>query len=51
MGQSVDIYSSPEVGRTKIIYSIKAHACNFVLDAFCNGETSAVFAGRLHAGW
>ena len=27
-----------EVGRSRTIHSMKAHACNFVPDTFCNGN-------------
>ena len=39
-GQSVDIYiwQFKEVRRPRTIYSMKAQACNFVYDVFCNGK-------------
>ena len=45
-GRGVDIKQLREAGRTRTIYSMKAHACNFVLDLFC-WETSAGFAGEV----
>ena len=38
-GWSVDMQNFREVGRTRTGYSMKARACNFVLDAFCNGKS------------